>query len=156
MSHNRSALTGMAVLGAVLLTATASAPAGARGESGPDGVSLRFGVQFHDDFVDVGAPGPSAGDETVVHDTLVDSRGRVVGHDGGVCSFTDVSVPEANCVITFSLPAGLVTVQFLNTPPAQKTGAITGGTGAYRDARGQMSLTENPDQTGVVVFVIDH
>jgi hypothetical protein len=154
-------LAGTAVLAILALTptmtasASASASASLPASATTTQSTLRFNILFHDDFIDLGDPGPSSGDETIVHDTLVTPAGASVGHDGGVCTFTDVTVPEANCVITFSLPRGQITTQFLNTPPPQKTGAITGGTGAYRDVLGQISLTENGDQTGTIVFTID-
>lgn len=143
---------GLASAVTVLVVVVAGAPLTAANH-GPH--TLRFGVQFHDDILDLGAEGPTAGDEQILHDTLVNSHGRVVGHDGGVCVFTDLNAPETHCVVTFSLPKGQITTQFLNTPPPNKVAAITGGTGAYRDARGVMLLTEHPDQTGDLVFQLD-
>jgi hypothetical protein len=145
------------VAGTALLTAVALASTGPASatDNTPQTTQLRYRILFHDDFIDLGVPGPSAGDETVVHDTLVTPAGVGAGHDGGVCTFTDVTVPEANCLITFSLPLGQITTQFLNTPPPTKIGAITGGTGAYRHAHGQITLHEDPDQTGTIDFSLD-
>jgi hypothetical protein len=153
MRHTRWIVGALATVG-ILAAGAGAANADSRGPRSEETVTAA--IRFSDDPVDVGPSGPSAGDELVLHDTLVDARGRVIGHDGGVCTFTDLSAPELSCVVTFSLPRGQITTQFLNTPPPHKVGAITGGTGAYRDARGHFELTENPDQTGVIVFRIRH
>jgi hypothetical protein len=114
--------------------------------------TLRFGIRFNDTALDLGAPGPSLGDVQVLSDKLVNRRGKVVGHDGGVCTVTSLDPPETSCTITFSLPGGQITTQFLNSPPPRKVAPITGGTRRYRRARGELVLTEKPDQTGTIVF----
>ena len=121
---------------------------------------LKFLVKFigQDTFLDLGAPGPSQGDEFILHDLVFTPDGRTqVGHDGGSCVIFDVAKSEENCTVTYSLPGGEITVQFLNSPPAVKLGAITGGTGRYRTARGQMKLVEPATgNVGSVSFSIDH
>src|SRR4051794_32278970 len=117
--------------------------------------TIQLGVRFHDDQLDLGAAGPSVGDELVVHDTLVNQRGRTVGSDAGVCTFTSVAPPVASCVLTFVLRRGQIATQFRNTPPRRKLAAIVGGTGAYRGASGQLVLVEGPDQTGTATFHLD-
>ena len=115
--------------------------------------TLRYGIRFNDTALDLGAPGPSLGDVQLLNDKLINRRrGNVIGHDGGVCTVTSLDPPETNCTLTFSLPGGQITTQFLNSPPPRKVAAITGGTRRYRGARGDLVLTENPDQTGTIVF----
>jgi hypothetical protein len=114
--------------------------------------TLRYGIRFNETALDLGTPGPSLGDLQILNDKLVNRRGKVVGHDGGICTVTSLDPPETNCTITFSLPGGQITSQFLNSPPPRKIAPITGGTRRYRGARGQLVLTENPDQTGTIVF----
>jgi hypothetical protein len=41
-------------------------------------------------------------------------------------------------------------VQFLNSPPPVKNLAVTGGTGAYRNARGEAVLVEGGNDTGTL------
>jgi hypothetical protein len=113
---------------------------------------LRYGIRFNESVLDLGAPGPSLGDVQILNDNLVNRRGKVVGHDGGTCAVTSLNPPETNCTITFSLPGGQITSQFLNSPPPRKLAPITGGTRRYRGARGDLVLKENPDQTGTIVF----
>jgi hypothetical protein len=120
------------------------------------GSTLYFKVNFSPFFyLDLGARGPSMGDQIVAHDVLLDSAGRQVGHDAVSCIVTDPSGgSEAECTATFALPRGQIATQFLNTPPAVKTFAVTGGTGAYKTARGEAVLVENGDGTGTVTFYL--
>lgn len=116
---------------------------------------LQFFVQFigQDTFLDLGAPGPSQGDEFILHELVFTPDGRTqVGHDGGMCVIFDVAMPESNCTVTYSLPRGEITVQFLNSPPATKIFAVTGGTGIYRNARGQGKLVELGNETATLSF----
>jgi hypothetical protein len=145
ITHARRALA-IAAIGTI-----ASAPA-ALAAAQPKTQTLRYGIRFNDTALDLGAPGPSLGDLQILNDKLVNRRGTVVGHDGGVCTITSLTPPETNCNITFVLPHGQITSQFLNSPPPRKIAPITGGTKRYRGARGDLTLKENPDQTGTIVF----
>lgn len=116
--------------------------------------TLAFDVQFigEDTFLDLGAPGFSQGDEIVIHELLL-SHGQQVGHSAGVCVITDLGGgPEANCTVTFAVPGGNIMTEFLNSPPPAKTFAITGGTGIYRNARGQGELVESGHETATLTF----
>jgi hypothetical protein len=127
--------------------------ASASGNTTPAGRALTFDVEFSPPFfLDLGEPGPSMGDQIVSHDVLLDETGTQVGHDGLSCIITDPSGPEAECTATFVVPGGQITTQFLNTPPPEKHAAVTGGTGAYRNARGEAVLVEHGDGTGTVTF----
>jgi hypothetical protein len=97
------------------------------------------------DFLDLGAPGPSLGDELVFSETL-SRNGRQVGTSGVVCTTTAVEPPYEvttfHCVGTLSLRNGQITLQGLIevqgvNDPGPFTVAITGGTGDYRGAGGQ-------------------
>ena len=94
-------------------------------------------------FQDNGTPGPSLGDRLVFTSDLFDTDGNQVGRDGADCVTVriDTSQPPplqqvVQCVVTVQLPDGQLTFQAL----AQSTEnffALTGGTGAYRTARGE-------------------
>jgi hypothetical protein len=118
--------------------------------SGPQ--KIKFALAYHDAQVDLGEKGPSLGDEQIFSDSLLDAKGRKVGHDAGVCTFTSLAPPEAACHITFFLSGGEIATQFLNAPPPRKLAAIVGGTGAYRGVRGEAVIVEGPNQTGSVTF----
>jgi hypothetical protein len=116
---------------------------------------LQFLVKFigQDTFLDLGAPGPSQGDEFIFHDLVFTPDGRTqVGYDGGSCVIFDVAKPEENCTLTFSLPGGDIMTQFLNSPPPAKTFAVTGETGSYRNVRGQGELVESGHGTATLIF----
>jgi hypothetical protein len=139
----------IAAIAAISIIASSSAALAA---GHPKRDTLRYGVRFNDVALDLGATGPSLGDLQMLNDTLVDDAGTDVGHDGGVCTVTSLDPPETNCAITFSLPGGQISTQFLNSPPPRKVAPITGGTKRYRGARGQLVLMEHRDQTGTAVF----
>ena len=113
---------------------------------------IKFALAYHDTQVDLGQNGPSLGDERIFADSLLNTNGRKVGHDAGVCTFTSLAPPEAACQITFFLSGGEIATQFLNAPPPRKLAAIVGGTGTYRGARGEAVIVEGPHQTGTVTF----
>jgi Allene oxide cyclase barrel like domain len=69
-----------------------------------------------------------------------------VGFDGGVCKL--VRLPAVyHCIATNSFADGDLTVQFLAdfTQSAPGHFAITGGTGAYRGASGEVTFVDHPD-----------
>ena len=146
------AAAALAAAGAGLI-ATSSA---AVSNPAPHTTTLRYTIRFSPFYLlDLGKKGPSLGDQTIFHDTLVNAKGAVVGHDGLVCTFTNPAVPEASCQGVAKLPDGLLTFQFLNSPPPRKTAAITGGTGRYQDVRGQLVIVESAkDQTGTYTFTL--
>ena len=65
---------------------------------------------------------------------------KQVGHDEGFCTRLQVKLGIWECLWTTFLKAGQITVQgpFYDTRNSQLS--ITGGTGAYEGARGQMDL----------------
>src|SRR4051794_27624142 len=149
MRRKLTCLVAVTAIGALAAVTTGSASTERHGRT------IELGIRFHDDQLDLGAPGPSVGDELVVHDALVNRRAETVGSDAGVCTFTSVAPPVASCVLTFVLGDGQIATQFRNTPPPRKLVAIVGGTGAYRGATGELLLVENPDQTGTATFHLD-
>jgi allene oxide cyclase len=65
---------------------------------------------------------------------------RQVGHDEGFCMRLNVSSGAWECLWTTFLARGQLTVQGPYYDTRSSVLSITGGTGAYRDARGQMKL----------------
>ena len=145
----RALLAPVVFLGLVLPTAAAASRSST---SAAASQTIKFALAFHDVEVDLGKRGPSLGDERIVSDSLLDTKGRKVGHDGGVCTFTSLAPPEAACHITFFLARDQIAIQFLNSPPPRKLAAIVGGTGTYRGVRGEAVIVEGPKQTGTISF----
>lgn len=99
--------------------------------------------------IDVGRSGPSTGDRFVFWENLFDEDNDRVGRLAGSCDVAQVKRNSngrpkdgfLQCVGTFRLPDGQITVQGTmwwsdETP----TLAITGGTGRYDDASGEVQL----------------
>ena len=93
-----------------------------------------------DTVVDLPPAGDSVGDTLTFANEVFDARsGNKVGSDQGQCIRTVVG--EAwECFWTTVLPRGQITVEGPFYDAADSTLAITGGTGAYRNARGSMDL----------------
>jgi allene oxide cyclase-like protein len=88
--------------------------------------------------VDLDKAGLSLGDLEVYAGSATED-GRTVGNAGGSCQVTRIDGEKvtSQCLITMEFERGSVTVQSLwvrGESPLDM--AITGGTGAYRDARG--------------------
>jgi hypothetical protein len=89
-------------------------------------------------IIDVGPRGDSPGDTIVFTDDLVDQAGRRIGRDQARCTimFRDDVLCDASFVIAGS---GQLLVHGVGL-----TFAVTGGTGEFRKARGQMQETFLP------------
>ena len=106
--------------------------------------------------IDVGPPGESQGDMTVVTRPVLDRpNGRRIGRTDVKCVMTDVTIPsrpylECNGLFQLSGPRqDTLTFEGGFRFPDQRTSAlaITGGTGRFRNARGEfkrISRTARP------------
>jgi allene oxide cyclase len=93
-----------------------------------------------DTAVDNAPTGDSVGDTLAFGNSIYDaSNTTVVGSDGGQCVRT-VPGTSFECAFTISLKNGQITVEGPFLDAGDSTLAITGGTGAYRDASGTMDL----------------
>jgi hypothetical protein len=110
----------------------------------------------------------SLGDQQVFWDEVfARDGGERMGLDGGVCTIVRVTDADkgagtAQCVVTLSLPDGQITTQGLvdvngdELPPPFDI-AIAGGTGAYKDARGQVTVEElSNTKANVTVHLSGH
>jgi hypothetical protein len=95
-------------------------------------------------FVDTGAAGPSIGDRLVFSNPIFDTNNARIGRDGADCVIVRIDPTEpparqqvVQCTISVQLPDGQITVQGL-AQGTENYFAITGGTGAYRQARGEV------------------
>jgi hypothetical protein len=95
-------------------------------------------------FLDLGAPGPSIGDRLVFSNPLYDTQGQVIGRDGAECVIVRIDPTEpperqqvVQCTISVQFEDGGITVQGL-AQGTENYFAVTGGTGAYRTARGEV------------------
>ena len=138
-----------------------SVPAAADGKR--KGNTLRLDATETGEFLDLGAPGLSVGDE-IVFSAVFESRGREVGTGGGVCTAVEVVPPYTTttyqCVATMSLRRGQITLQGLVEiqgagDMSPFTVAITGGTGAYRGAGGEARIRPVSDSERIYKLRFD-
>jgi hypothetical protein len=106
-------------------------------------------------LVDLGAQGPSLGDEIVFSEKLLNS-GNQVGHQGAVCTTVSLQRQEAQCNATYSFPDGQITAQALiilgsNAP---YDAPITGGSGKYQGAEGEIHVRSISATTGILTFYL--
>ena len=102
--------------------------------------------QNYYDFLDIGAPGNSLGDQLVFGEVFT-KRGDEVGKSGVVCTVTAFEPAPSddmttNCVGTLKLRHGQISVQGLleldgAADPGPFPVAVVGGTGRYRGALGE-------------------
>jgi hypothetical protein len=105
--------------------------------------STRFTVVEHadtDTVVDNRPAGDSLGDSLAFGNPVYNARNTAqVGHDQGSCVRTEVGVAW-ECSWTTILRGGSIVVQGPFYDATDSTLAITGGTGTWSEARGQMLL----------------
>jgi hypothetical protein len=110
--------------------------------------------------VDLGKKGFSQGDQELVALNLF-RGGKKIGEAGNLCQFVRVTKASAAdlCQVDMSLPAGQITTGGLvrSTPAGPGTFflAITGGTGAYQTAHGQVKITATTtNQVPITLYLI--
>jgi len=109
-------------------------------------------------LVPVSSTGPSLGDEIVFAEKLLQG-GKQVGHEGAVCTTVSLARQEAQCVATYSFGGAQITAQALITlgSLAPYAGAITGGTGKYEGAKGEVRVrTLTGGTKGILTFDLQH
>ena len=117
------------------------------------------GVQVESQFVDVApkGPEPSLGDSFVLSENLL-RDGHKVGISGVVCTFVRLQHPPSavECVITARLGSDQLTVQGLSFDQPRNVFAITGGTGRWRNAGGQVVVRDvSETESDITLFISD-
>jgi hypothetical protein len=158
MLRHYSAVLAVVALGMLLFGTGVAAAHGDRGER------LRLvAVISQEDFIDLGDPGTSLGDQLVFSETLR-KDGRDVGMSGGVCSITHAVPPydvvTLQCLVTLSLGRGQITLQGLIEVQSEDDFgpfelAITGGTGKFRGAGGEATFQQVTETKGVYKLRFD-
>ncbi|MFF0738870.1 dirigent protein [Streptomyces sp. NPDC004111] len=143
INSNRSRFTRFAALALATVAVGAFATGGANADTSRQGRAEVIELQLKDleyETLDLGKAGPSLGDMSVYCATAVE-KGRVVGRGGGTSQVLSVSGGKvtSQVVITVELKRGTLTMQSLRSDDASSLDmAITGGTGDFRDARGNV------------------
>ena len=132
---------------AILATALAFAGLVA-GSAHADGRHVIRLTEAHPDaqptFVDTGKPGPTVGDVAVFRDDVL-RGGETAGAFREVCTVVDLAGGPATstfeCTGSLALKEGTISIEGPFTPAAaEQAAAVTGGTGAYRGARGEVAI----------------
>lgn len=151
----------LGVLGAViavlaLAVGIALPAAGSTGNAAQDQTIRVTAVTTEQKLLDLGGPGFALGNEIVFSQKLLQGANQV-GHDGSVCTEVSVARQEAQCIATYSFPGGQITAQALvifgSTAPYD--GSITGGTGKYEGAKGELHVQNVSPTEGILTFHLE-
>ena len=108
-----------------------------------------------DAVTDTGTNGDSAGDLLTFANAVYDAANtKQTGTDQGVCFRTEVG-KAWECLWTTTLADGQITVEGPFLDKGDSMLAITGGTGKYANARGQMKLHARDDKGSEYDFVFE-
>ena len=138
-------LAGLVCVGGLFVAAGASA-----------GTSIAVVERAATDAVtDTGAPGDTAGDLLTFANPVFDAaNAKQIGTDQGYCVRTEVG-KSWECFWTITLADGQITVEGPFLDKGDSVLAITGGTGKYAGARGQMKLHARNDKGSEYDFVYE-
>ena len=130
---------GSAVVASLALAVSSASAARSHASAGTTVHVIEHAVT--DTVVQSGGKGDKTGNLLTFHNFVYNTANtKRVGHDQGVC--VRIFPPEGSweCNWTTFLAGGQITVEGPYYDTHNSVLAITGGTGAYRNARGQMSL----------------
>jgi hypothetical protein len=149
---SRTHLGAALAVAALALAGTASADTGKRHHAPEKTITLvEANQELQPTFVDAGTPGPSVGDVVVARDEVLRENGAPAGTFRQVCTLVDLAgnpfTSAYECSGSLELKAGTITMQgpFVPAKPEQSA-AITGGTGAYATARGEIAIRAEADE----------
>jgi allene oxide cyclase len=152
--RKRPILAGVAVLAVVACAVAAVAVAASRPQlTGPRTINV-VEHPINEHVVDLGAGGDSAGDLLAFANPVFNAANTTrVGRDQGSC-IRVIKGRSWQCSWTTFLPNGSITVEGPFFDTADSNLAITGGTGMFRNARGQMHLHTRADGNFLFSFYL--
>jgi hypothetical protein len=133
---------GVVIAAAVLVVGLVSPAVGSSSGRSKQRDIRVHGVVTEVNAVDAAPAGASLGDQVVFSEKLL-SGTTEVGHEGAVCTAVSVQRNEYLCVATFSFRDGQISAQglVLFGNPAPYAAPITGGSGKYQGAAGELRVT---------------
>jgi hypothetical protein len=153
--HVLSSTGAVAAIGAAAVLSTSGGAAASAGRS----VHITM-EQTSMKLVDAAPEGDSPGDLGVIAgDVLNPGGGKRVGRYQGYCILVAPATGNSECTFTLKLPRGQITIlggygKGINAGDVVHE-AVVGGTGAYRDARGQTTGRETGDTSVDVRIALD-
>ena len=139
-------MLGAALAGVGLAAGAAALASGSQGLTHPTRIKV-VERAVTDQVIDIGAPGDSPGDLLPFANPIYDATNtNRIGRDQGSCVRASASQGRWECMYTTLLPQGHLTVEgpFLDAQTTTRL-SVTGGTGAYANARGVLVLHLRPD-----------
>ena len=138
----RLSVLGVVIAAAVLVVGLVSPAVGSSSGRSKQRDIRVHGVVTELNAVDAAPAGASLGDQVVFSEKLL-SGTTEVGHEGAVCTAVSVQRNEYLCVATFSFRDGQISAQglVLFGNPAPYAAPITGGSGKYQGAGGELRVT---------------
>jgi hypothetical protein len=141
----------------IMVTPAASSGSGSGDDDHVQVIRVRA-VNAQESFNDVGDPGPSLGDQFVLSQDLF-RHGTKVGTAGVVCTFVRVEETGATalCQAAADFAQGHLTAEVLlplEEGPQTSTWAITGGTGKFREAGGEVKSIDISETASRLIFKI--
>jgi hypothetical protein len=108
------------------------------------------------DMIDIGAADFSAGDIFTVHSNILDTTHRQVGRVDIYGVVTEATAAEQSFAGTgmLHLPGGSIAFSSGGFEPEHTLAAITGGTGVYRGAKGEIIVVETDDSPDADITVV--
>jgi hypothetical protein len=141
---------------AITLTGLASAGTAAPSTTVSNSQTLRYTQQFGSGFgLDLGQAGPSGGD--VFGGSAIWVKGtKTVAQVGFTCTATNLQPPEDLCILSARFANGVLTAQTLfdEQSSAPTDYAITGGSHAFRDAAGYLTVTNGASD--ITIYLDNH
>ena len=107
-------------------------------------------------MIDNGAPGFSAGDIFTIHSDMLDDARRPVGR-ADIYGVVTEALPDEQSFAgtgTIHLPGGMISFASGGFEPEHVVDAITGGTGLYRGARGEIVVKETEDSPDALITIV--
>jgi hypothetical protein len=156
-SHHRRTFASVLAVGAIAVAGSAYAATPGKSHYGDHVRTIKL-VETSDTpnltFIDLGKPGLSPGDNVVTSDKVAYANGRPAGVMTQACTLTEPGVnllaSTFECYGSIALADGTITNSgpFLPNAPEQSI-AVTGGTGEFATARGEVSVRAEQDQITV-------
>jgi hypothetical protein len=152
----RLGVLGAAIALVALAVGVVSPALGSSGDDDKERTIRVVAITTEEEFLDLGDEGFSLGDQGVFAEKLLES-GKQVGHSGGVCTVTSLERGEVHCVVTAWFRGGQITVQGLlgTEEPGTFVFPITGGSGKYQGAEGQVHVRDVSDTKSILTFHLE-
>ena len=150
---SRKTIGAALAVAALALAGTASADTAEKSHGSHDRTIrlVEANKELQPTFVDTGKPGPSVGDIVVARDEVLREDGSQAGTFRQTCTLVDLTdnpfTSTYECAGSIALQDGTITMEGPFTPSQpESVAAITGGTGRYSTAQGEIVVRAEADQ----------